>query len=174
MHRLLILSCSATKRPNAGFMPARDRYDGPLWRTLRAADPDGVKVKVAFLSARFGFRDAMIPIENYDARLTPDLAERMIEGGMSTRWPRPPSPRRPDNYGIHPGHEIASLSRYGREPFADVALVGGQLYLSVMRAMLVGFKRLGGVSTDASITEINGSIGFMRQDMRNWIERTIS
>ena len=37
--RLLILSCSMTKRPGPKWMPARDRYDGPLWRTLRHVDP---------------------------------------------------------------------------------------------------------------------------------------
>ena len=33
--RLLVLSCSMTKRVGPTWMPARDRYDGPLWRTLR-------------------------------------------------------------------------------------------------------------------------------------------
>ena len=47
-------------------MPARDRYDGPLWRTLRHVDRDGSKAKVAFLSARYGFRTADTPIELYD------------------------------------------------------------------------------------------------------------
>ena len=75
-------------------MPGRDRYDGPLWRTLRHVDRDGSKAKVAFLSARYGFRTADTPIELYDARLTPDLAARMIAGGTTTRWPRPPSPRK--------------------------------------------------------------------------------
>jgi hypothetical protein len=69
----------------------------------------------AFLSAQYGFRDAGTPIDDYDARLTEDLAARMIAGGMTTRWPRPPSPRAPDNYGMHPGFEIASLTRYGTD-----------------------------------------------------------
>ena len=116
--RLLILACSVTKRGRPIRIPARDRYDGPLWRTLRAADPDGCKAKVAFLSARFGFRDADTPIDDYDARLTADLAQRMIDGEMTTRWPRPPSARGPDTFGIYPGAEIASLSltRQGRIP----------------------------------------------------------
>jgi hypothetical protein len=45
-------------------MPARERYDGPLWRTLRAADPDGSRAKVAFLSARYGFRAADTSIQD--------------------------------------------------------------------------------------------------------------
>jgi hypothetical protein len=162
-HRLLILACSATKRAGPAWMPARQRYDGPLWRTLRHIDRDGRNAKVAFLSARYGFRAADTPIELYDARLTPDLAARMIAGGMTTRWPRPPSPRKPDNYGMHPGAEIASLSRHGREPFDDIALVGGALYIEVMRAMLVGFREMGAVTPDAAVTEINRAIGVMRR-----------
>lgn len=141
--RLLVLACSATKRRDPDYMPARLRYDGPLWRTLRSVDPDGTRAKVAFLSAHYGFRDAETPIAHYDARLTPDLAERMIAGGMTTGWPRPRRRDGPDKAGMHPGTEIASMARYGCEPFHDVALVGGGLYLDVMRAMLTGFQRMG-------------------------------
>lgn len=168
-HRPLILACSVTKRTGPKWMPARDRYDGPLWCTLRHLDCHGRRATVAFLSARYGFRTADTPIELYDARLTPDLAGRMIAGGMTTRWPRPPSPRKPDNYGMHPGAEIASLSRYGREPFDDVALVGGRLYLEVMRAMLAGFREMGAVTPDAVVTEINGPIGAMRRHLHAWL-----
>lgn len=167
--RLLIMACSATKRPDARYIPARLRYDGPLWRTLRTVDPDGTRADVAFLSAHYGFRDAETPIAHYDARLTPDLAERMIAGGMTTRWPRPRHRNGPDNAGVHPGVEIASMARYGREPFGDVALVGGGLYLTVMRAMLEGFQRMECVHSDARVTIINGPIGRMRQDLRNWL-----
>ncbi len=37
------------------------------------------------MTARYGFRTGDSPIEDYDARLTPDLADRMIAGGMTTR-----------------------------------------------------------------------------------------
>ena len=125
---------------------------------------------MAFLSARFGFRSASVEIEDYDARLSPELAERMIAGGMGTRWPRPPSPRRPDNYGMHPGAEIASLARHGAEPFDDVALVGGGLYLQVMRGFMAGFVEMRCVTADARVTEINAAIGVMRQRLRAWLD----
>lgn len=76
--RLLILACSATKRRAPGLMPARERYDGPLWRTLRAADPDSVKASVAFFSAKYGFGCAATPIADYEARLTQADAQTMI------------------------------------------------------------------------------------------------
>lgn len=169
-HRLLILGCSATKRRDLGWMPAWERYDGPLWRTWRTADPERRLARVGFLSARYGFRTGDSPIEDYDARLTPDLAERMIAGGMTMRWPRPPSPRKPDNYGSHPGCEIASLAYHGTRPFTDIALVGGGLYLKVMRAFLEGFREMRCITPDAEITEINAGIGVMRQRLRAWLE----
>jgi hypothetical protein len=52
--RFLILACSATKRPDPAPIPARDRYDGLLWRTLRATDPRGRRARVGILSARYG------------------------------------------------------------------------------------------------------------------------
>jgi len=167
--RLLVLACSATKRPDPGRIPARHRYDGPLWRTLRATDPDDRLARVAFLSARLGFRDARSEIEDYDARLTRDLADRMIAGGVTTRWPRPPGPRRPDTYGMHPGAEIASITRYASEPMEDVALAGGHLYLDVMHAFLEGFRAMGAIEPEARIVEINGPIGLMRRRLRAWL-----
>jgi hypothetical protein len=167
--RLLILACSGRKRGDEGRIPARERYDGPLWQTLRTVDPNGHLAEVAFVSARLGFRCAATEIEDYDARLTPELARRMIEGGMATRWPRPPSPDRPDNFGIHPGHEIASMARYGEAPFTEVALAGGGLYRTVMRAFVEGFRAMGCVTTEACVVEINGPIGRMRQELRAWL-----
>ena len=169
-HRLLILACSATKRRDPGWMPGWERYDGPLWQTWRTVDPDRRLARVGFLSARYGFRTGDSPIEDYDTRLTAELAERMIAGGMTTRWPRPPSPRKPDNYGSHPGCEIASLAYHGSRPFTNIALVGGGLYLKVMRAFLEGFREMRCVTPDASITEINAGIGVMRARLRAWLE----
>ena len=167
--RLLVLACSASKCPDPGRIPAIARYDGPLWRTLRAADPEGRLARVAVLSARYGFRDAATPIADYDARLTEDLAARMIAGGVPTRWPRPSSPRQPDTIGLHAGAEIAGLIRYGTEPILDVALVGGRLYLAVMQALLAGFVGMGCVRPEARVTVVNGPIGLMRRDLRLWL-----
>jgi len=167
--RLLILACSATKRDDPTYMPAIERYDRPLWRTLPAADPDNRLARVAFLSARLGFRAADTPIETYDARMTPEIAERMKAGGLGTRWPRPTTRRNVMPEGQHPGMHIAPLSDWRRQPFIDVALVGGQLYLDVMRHFVGLFRERGHITADAAITEINGPIGCMRRDLRRWL-----
>jgi hypothetical protein len=88
---------------------------------------------------------------------------------VTTRWPRPPSPRRPDTCGIHAGAEIAGLARHGAEPFAEIALVGGRLYVEVMHALVRGFVEMGCVRRDARVSVINGPIGRMRQDLRSWL-----
>lgn len=167
--RLLILSCSAVKRDDPGRLPAINRYDGPLWRTLRSVDPGGRYAQVAFLSAHYGFRAASALIESYDARMTTELAQRMKAGGLGTRWPPPKTQRRVLPVGQHPGMHIASLSDWTRQPFTDVALVGGYLYVDVMRHFVGLFQERGHVTRDAAIREINGTIGRIRRDLRLWL-----
>ncbi len=171
--RLLILSCSMTKRDGAQYMPARDRYDGPLWRTLRRVDPDGQKARVAFLSAEYGFREARTTIENYDRRMTPEIAAAMKAGGLGTRWPPPKTQRRAIPSGEHPGMHIASMTEHGRKPFVDICLVGGALYLDVMRHFVDLFQEDGFVTGSAAITEVCAPIGIMRQQMTIWLNRSM-
>lgn len=169
--RLLVLACSATKRSDPGYLPAIERYNGPLWQTLRTVDPDGSKAKVAFLSARYGFRDAGDTIEPYDSRLTEEIAAAMKVGGLGTRWPRPKTQRRVMPSGDHPGMHINSLSEGCQKSFVDVALVGGHLYLDVMRHFTALFRAAGHVTANARITEINGPIGLMRRELRLWLDQ---
>lgn len=73
MRRLLILACGATKRTDAGLLPAIARYDGPPYKTLRkalAALPEGQRPTVLILSAEFGLIAADRPIPIYDRRMT--------------------------------------------------------------------------------------------------------
>lgn len=58
----------------------------------------------------------------------------------------------------------------GRYPFSEVALVGGHLYLDVMRHLVDLFRIRGFVVRDVRITEINGAIGLMRRDLRRWLD----
>lgn len=169
--RLLILACSATKKPGLKYMPAIERYDGPLWRTLRTIDPHGRKAKVAFLSAKLGFRAANTPIEIYDARMTASMADAMKAGNLGTRWPRPRTQARVMLEGEHPGMHIYSLTGgTPRTVFRDVALVGGHLYIDVMRHLIDLFRDHGYIASDAEVQEINGPIGIMRQDLRLWLD----
>lgn len=75
--RLLILSCSATKRTDPGLLPAQSRYAGPAYRVLRKALRElaqAVHPQVAILSAEFGLIAADTPIPWYDRRMDPARA----------------------------------------------------------------------------------------------------
>ncbi|SCX35304.1 hypothetical protein [Agrobacterium rosae] len=74
--------------------------------------------------------------------------------------------------GEHAGMHIAAMTHFGRAPFMEVALVGGHLYLDVMRAFVTLFRDGGYLTANASIIEINGPIGVMRQDLRRWLLAT--
>lgn len=70
--RLLILSCSATKRTEPDLLPAQKRYDGPAFRTLRKALRELAQdacPRVAILSAEFGLIAGDTPIPWYDRRM---------------------------------------------------------------------------------------------------------
>lgn len=70
--RLLILSCSATKRPDLNLLPALLRYDGPAYRLLRKALRELAEVhqpRIAILSAEFGLIAADTPIPWYERQM---------------------------------------------------------------------------------------------------------
>lgn len=168
-NKLLILVCSATKKDGPKFMPAIERYDGPLWRTLRVVNPTGEKAQVAFLSAHLGFRASGTPIEKYDTPMTPQIGATMTAGDLGTLWPRQKTKKRVMPSGEHPGMHIASMTALGGYPFIDVALAGGHLYIAVMQQLLALFQKSGYVHANATIIGINGSIGEMRRELRQWL-----
>ena len=73
--KLLIVSCSDTKCPDDGDMKAMDRYLGPIFQTLKA---QGVppNVDVAIMSAKHGLIKADTPLENYNLKMSKDLADK--------------------------------------------------------------------------------------------------
>jgi hypothetical protein len=64
--RLLILSCSKSKRQSTPLLPAIDRYDGPAFKTFRKWRPINDRIEVIILSAKYGFIPSHLPIPDYD------------------------------------------------------------------------------------------------------------
>lgn len=76
MKRLLIITCSATKRSDAGLLPALERYDGPVYRVIRAYQGRGKRLpKTLILSASMGLITPNHPVRDYDQRMTVDRAK---------------------------------------------------------------------------------------------------
>lgn len=90
-------------------MPAIEHYEGPLWRTLRHCDPDGRKVRVAFVSAlwisRCGFPHLGLrrgpDLRRHDCRrhghamVTENPGHAMAPGMHCARQGRPRARRNP-------------------------------------------------------------------------------
>lgn len=74
MHRLLIVACSATKKPTAGAIPALERYDGVAYRVIRRWQQDhgaqADQLAILILSARYGLIRADTCIPTYNDRMT--------------------------------------------------------------------------------------------------------
>jgi hypothetical protein len=75
MNRLLLISCSATKREGVS-LPAIERYDGPKYRVLRKALAEGIEPPVIrILSAAYGLIEPEHEIANYDLELAPKQSD---------------------------------------------------------------------------------------------------
>ena len=88
MAGLIVMACSSTKLGGAADMPAINRSDGPMWRTLRAAlseVPEDLHPSVWFLSARYGFHPAEMPIADYEERMTTARAAELLRLPTSNR-----------------------------------------------------------------------------------------
>jgi hypothetical protein len=110
MTRLLLVSCSATKRAGLS-LPALERYDGPKYRVLRRALADGIEpLTVRILSAAYGLIGPEHEIANYNLELMPKSA------GVLARCPW----RR--------GDIVGQVERAD-----DVFVMAGGLYLDVLR-----------------------------------------
>lgn len=177
--RLLILACSATKATGEGLV-ARERYQGPLWQTLRKADPDGSKAFVCFLSAKFGLGDARSLLPPYDRVLTDAGADRMMSANAWASYPELPQNSRMSNAA-----KLRAASRHGPQrtpsyvlrllelelgqPFRDVAICGGHRYVRVACSWLPDFRIMRQIAADGPVTVINSPIGTMRARLRAWL-----
>ena len=176
--RLLILACSSSKAEGEG-LSARSRYTGPLWQTLKAADPDGSLAHVAFLSARYGFGHSGDPLPHYNTVLTAKAADTMIQRGLAGVYP---------NYDLAfrtqgardrhlacrerlrtAGGVIARLVREAGSAFEDVAICGGKEYVRVGQAYVADMADHGFIAAEARVTVINDQIGYMRANLRRWL-----
>ena len=77
-HRLLLISCSATKTDTPGKIPACERYNGKTYQVIRKALRElnlaGLEIKI--ISAKHGLIDWQTPIENYDLEMSRTLAQK--------------------------------------------------------------------------------------------------
>lgn len=109
--RLLVISCSATKKGGPLTMPALERYDGPKFRVLRKFLAEGGEApEIRILSAAHGLISADYDLHDYNIELTKKSAYFM---GTCQRQ----------------GREFAKLAAQ----YDEVFVMGGGLYAQVLR-----------------------------------------
>ena len=143
MSRLLVLACSATKSSAPGLMRARDRYTGPIWQTYRVADPRGELARLTVLSARYGWIDGTAAIANYDQK--------------RTTAPVASEPERVQ--------QLLELGSF--DGIEEICIVGGHLYQAAINPYVDSIRAR---HPEIVITRICDQIGFMRQQLRAWLD----
>ncbi|MEO7469796.1 MAG: hypothetical protein ABIV36_22535 [Sphingobium limneticum] len=153
--KLIILSCSATKRPGEAEMKTIDRYDGPMWRTLRAqlarnpvasAAVTSGDLLIWALSARYGFLDAIYtPMPNYEKKMTLEILAKMARD---------------------PSYDFQRIHSFVDDADA-VLFAGGEMYRDAM------WRASGGrLSQIVKIDETDGSgIGEHRAQLGAWLSQ---
>jgi len=88
--RLLIVSCSAAKKPDEGLLPAIDRYDGVNFQVIRKARRErywNLDTHLFILSAKYGLISEHILIPYYDFRMTLARAQE-LQGTVAAQLDR--------------------------------------------------------------------------------------
>jgi hypothetical protein len=140
---LVIMACSATKLQRPA--PAFDLYQGVFYSTFRANVEAHARPNVMILSALHGFVHPETVIDPYEQLMTADRAEAMLRDlprYLCAGWPQRAS---------------------------NVLLVGGREYRRVMRAAVSHLSASGRVTSDASIVETIGGIGYQRSQLGGYL-----
>ena len=138
--RLLLVSCSATKRHDAGWLPALERYQGVVYRVIKKnRTPD---LSIWIISAAFGLISERRLIPDYDLYLTPQRAREM-EGMVSRK--------------------LDELLQLGN--FTSIFVNLGASYALTLRAShLLPLARQRG-----QVLEARGGIGQRLQQTKHWL-----
>lgn len=142
--RLLILSCSKKKRLTPGFLPALERYDGPIFRVMnkfmQECPCEAKLLDVYILSAKFGLIPAGQPIPNYDLRVTMQRVEKLQLRTLT---------------------KLKQILIDGQ--YTELFLSMGKDYLRV----LTGYESL--IPANLKMTISTGTMGRKQAELRNWL-----
>lgn len=138
---LLVLSCSATKRPAGAneWVRFADLYTGPMWLQVKAAGLPAYRV--AAISALYGFLEPGMPINTYDRMMDEKASHRIC-------------------------HQSDHVARFAAAvAFAGSAfMVGGGLYQELGRTAIRWRPEL-----EQMVTFATGSFLQQRKQLGEWL-----
>ena len=141
---LLIISCSERKVETPETLAAIERYDGPVYRTLRKARREGripKKLDVLIISAKYGLLACQQPTDNYDQKMTLKRTDKL----------RPEIQNR-----------LKSFIQTKRGGYDQVFINLGKVYRQTLDNFHWGLL---------STLEATGGIGQKTSQMKAWLER---
>ena len=144
MRYLLLISCSARKVLSTETLAAIDRYDGPIYRTLRKMRREGQapdNLDVLIISAKHGLLPCQKPVDLYDQIMTPRRADEL----------RPKIQSR-----------LKSFIETKRGGYEQVFINLGKTYMRTLDGFHWGL---------VSTMEASGGIGQKNSQMKAWLER---
>jgi len=155
MTELVVLGCSATKRPSKARLPAIELYDGPMYRVLRShlrthAWPEDTSLAV--LSAEHGLIGGLSHIGTYERRMSTDRAAHLRAPVAETlsRWSASHGRVR-----LFLGKEyLPAIEEPARSHFRTVSIAPGMIgeKLNRLRALLRRRSLLRDTSSEPSVT----------------------
>lgn len=186
---LILMACSATKRPLSGeqTLPLIELYDGPMWQTLRTHLGEWfvsskhlrpAAYRVVVLSGRYGIVDAQTYSPSYEARLSATKADALIKAGLFERqdWfgeldGRGGLAASPLSHMHCRSTSVKSPEPLKRVPWRAVIVAGGGDYRRVFLALLAQLRENGDVSPQAGVLVTQGGIGQQRAQLGAWIDQ---
>jgi len=140
---LMIISCSDSKDPRPGKLPAIERYTGAWYQVIKKLKrkrrlPDNLDILI--ISARYGLINSDTEIENYDQTMDFSRA-RALRGSIISKMKK-----------------IFSESRY-----ESILINLGSTYMEAIS----GLERI--TPLEIKVKILKGTIGIRKRDLRNWI-----
>lgn len=166
---LVLMGCSATKR-DAIHVPAFDLYDGPMWQTLRTHLGRIPRGNVCVLSGKYGFINALSRIRTYEARLTSQKADYLIDRGVIACNDQFGLIRPGEATGPNPLVEANGTVRCGLYPYRAVIVAASGEYERVFNSFAAEFQSHQLVGTPCTMLRVAGGIGEQRQQLGQWLD----
>ncbi|CAG9184407.1 hypothetical protein LMG32289_05608 [Cupriavidus pampae] len=141
----LLIACSGTKRPDAQWLPALSRYDGPAYRVLRGAvQATGCRPSMRILSAELGLISPQTAIPDYNRCMDDARMREYLQSGK--------------------GAAEVSAHLHAVRP-TDILVMGGARYREVFHDALVRAN----LPTHVRQLTVHGGIGEQLGQLRRWL-----
>jgi hypothetical protein len=143
MRQLLILACSARKKPSGATVPAWDLYDGVAFRVVKGIQrqeqlPEEVDIQI--LSAEHGLIPTIYRIASYERKMTPTRAMQLQS------------------------QVVGSLKeKLSSGDYQEVFIFAGNIYLAAMKPFVSWCP------TSIRLTIAQGRIGQKLRQLKAWI-----